>query len=509
MRKVLLVDDESWVIESLKDLVQWEAHGYEVVAQANSGADALEAMRLHRPDVVFTDIRMPEINGLELIRRGKAMPSPAQFVVVSGYAEFAYAQKALAYGAVAYCLKPFDEIEIVGVLAKLNKMFAAAASASEDADDYTLLHLLEESAGGRERRSEDGGPDVRERTQAESEASGSERLLEQLARRGLTDWEGEGVAAVVAVGSGEPSGLDGRAVRVKIGTLKTAYLLRYGQAEAAAGRWAEQFPPGLAGIGVSARIGNPAELKGAIDAADVLAHQFFVTGSPGVFLPHPQQQQDLNEQMLRMSEAIGGKDLKEVGRVFERLVGLFEAGGLSIRHAFQVYNMTLSFLFKLGQTENMLYSYEQLTPAFSNVRDMLAGLGNLAASHLGQPDALPHPVETKNQTFNAILQHVTTHFREEMSLQALSEQFFMNPSYISQLFKKEVGETFTAYVARLRIAHACELLEQDGLSVQEVAERIGYLDYFYFARLFKKTTGKTPTQYRAERGQIRDAMDLF
>ena len=108
-------------------------------------------------------------------------------------------------------------------------------------------------------------------------------------------------------------------------------------------------------------------------------------------------------------------------------------------------------------------------------------------------------IETKNRNFNSILQYVTQHFRQELSLQGLSEQFYMNPSYISQLFRKEVGETLTGYIARLRIQHAQELLNGDGDTIQEIAEKIGYQDYFYFTRLFKKMTGKTPTQYRGER----------
>ena len=107
-----------------------------------------------------------------------------------------------------------------------------------------------------------------------------------------------------------------------------------------------------------------------------------------------------------------------------------------------------------------------------------------------------HVPESKNQTFKPILQYVTENYRRDLSLQDLADQFFMNPSYISQLFKKEVGETFTAYVARLRVAQACELLERGDSTVQDIAEKIGYRDYFYFTRLFKKLTGQTPTQYR-------------
>lgn len=110
MHKVLIVDDESWIVESMKDFVDWKHYGFEVIGQAYNGLEALEAIQRYQPDIVFTDVRMPEMGGLELIQKAKELPFLIHFVVVSGYAEFIYAQEALKLGAVAYCLKPFDEV---------------------------------------------------------------------------------------------------------------------------------------------------------------------------------------------------------------------------------------------------------------------------------------------------------------------------------------------------------------------------------------------------------------
>ncbi|MFD2328319.1 helix-turn-helix domain-containing protein [Cohnella sp. GCM10020058] len=470
MHKVLLVDDESWVVESLKDLVDWERYGFNVAGQAASGEEALAAIGRLRPDVVFTDIRMPEMNGLELIRRGRELPEPIQFVVVSGYAEFAYAQKALAYGAAAYCLKPFDEIEIAGVLVKLAaKLDARGADPAE-----TLLRLLDE-------------PDP----------AVADRLLGELRERGLAARIAAGVVPVVAIGGGEPPGLGGAAFRLKTGVSKTAYLAGAQDVQAAREGWETGMHEGVTGIGIGRPVTDWREIRDAIAEADIAAHQRFITGRSGVYGPRRWQEETLNACMLDVGKAVEDKNGQALSESFARIGSLFREGGLSIRHAFQVYNMTNSFLFKLGRTETALYSYEQLAQVFADVHAMLEGLASVSSRYLRQSDA-PVP-ETRNLTFNAILHYVTQHFRENLSLQGLSEQFFMNPSYISQLFKKETGETFTAYVARLRIGNACELLREGDDSVQEIAARIGYQDYFYFTRLFKKLTGKTPSQYRESR----------
>ncbi|WP_274653834.1 response regulator transcription factor [Paenibacillus humicola] len=471
MYNVLLVDDESWVVESLKDLIDWNAHGFQVAGQAYSGMDALGSIRALKPDVVFTDIRMPEMNGLELIQRGIALPFPVQFVVASGYAEFAYAQKALAYGAAAYCLKPFDEAEISGVLRKIRVTLDAARPAAAS----PLLHLLEDPGAG-----------------------GEQALLEQLKAHGLADWDEDRTAAVVAVGTRELPDMDRRVVKLKTGTFKTAYLLTGRQIDALRIRWEGGLPPGLTGIGISGPIAGPKAIKPAIDAADELAHQTFVTFEPGIYAARqPFKTDELNRLLGGMRDAIRVKDHAAAALAFERIGQLFAEKALSVRHAFQVYNMTVSFLFELGQSETMLYSYEQLVQAHADVFAMLEELMALTARCLGQ--AGTPPVETKNQTFRAILQYVTDHYRGEISLQHLADRFYMNPSYISQLFKKEVGETLTAYLSRLRIAYACELLEKEVGSIQDIAEQTGYRDYFYFTRLFKKVTGKTPAQYRSER----------
>ncbi|RED63255.1 response regulator transcription factor [Cohnella lupini] len=469
MRKVLIVDDESWVVESLKDLVDWNQYGFEVVAQAHNGAEALEVIKELDPDVVFTDIRMPEMNGLELIQRGRSVSSRIQFVVVSGYAEFAYAQKALTFGAVAYCLKPFDEIEISGVLMKIKKTLDGA----QPVQDFSLMHLLDELS-----------------------AENQSKLREEFRKFHLSDWSTTGFVAVVSVGPRELPDFYEPVLKLKIGTSKTAYLFGAGEVESRRRKWIDHFPPGTKGIGIGAITTDLSAIKDAIAIADVLAHQFFVNARAGVFDARSYRQDELNKRMLDMKEAIRDKDLKKAQVVFDELESLFLTHELSVRHAFQVYNMTVSFLFGLGQSENILYSYEQLIQSYPDVSAMLDELRKLTARYMRSSDS--PSVETKNQTFNAILQFVTSHFNEDISLQDLSDQFFMNPSYISQLFKKEVGETFTAYIARIRIANACELLNADNLSVHEIAERMGYHDYFYFTRIFKKITGKTPTQYREE-----------
>ncbi|TYP79828.1 response regulator [Paenibacillus methanolicus] len=470
MFSVLIVDDESWVVESLKASLEWEDYGFAIVGEAYGGLEALEQIVNLRPDVVFTDIRMPGMTGLQLIKQGMESADPPIFVVVSGHAEFAYAQRALNYGAAAYCLKPYDEREIIDVLLKLKKRLEASRYLS----DIMLLQLIGEGT--------------------EVSADMLKRACEQ---RGFR-MDGPGGGAAVACIGGSGDWLVGeRALRIRIGQDRMLYLLPYDRMEDALGRLDGRLPEGMKGIGVSLKIGEYGMIKEAVDCALLRANQFFVSGVSGIYHEREGSNAAVHELMKKISLSMASKDTPALHAAFDEAGRLFGHGNLTIRQAFHFYNMTVAFLYRAEgeQRESLLLSYEQLMESFANVTEMIVYLRALSMRSLSE--AVPaEPALTSNETMIAILNHVKHNFDKDISIQSLAHQHYIHPNYVSQLFKKEVGETFTAYITRLRIARACELLATTNLMVTEIAERVGYGDYYYFTRIFKKTTLQTPTQYR-------------
>lgn len=129
MLKVMLVDDERVVKRSVRALIETEIEGFSIVAEANDGNSALLAMELHLPDIVITDIRMPGMDGLALIREIGQRKLKAEFIIISGYGDFQYAQTALRYGVTDYLLKPIDSDYLLSVLGKVkNRLQQPAAS---------------------------------------------------------------------------------------------------------------------------------------------------------------------------------------------------------------------------------------------------------------------------------------------------------------------------------------------------------------------------------------------
>lgn len=126
MYSVLLIDDEPRAIESLLYFVKWQQLGFQVCGTCDNGEDALELIMRTLPDIVITDIRMPIMDGLELIRQlHERMKTPPEIVVLSGYNEFSYARRALQLGVRHYLLKPVIEDEASEVLRQVHKSLEA------------------------------------------------------------------------------------------------------------------------------------------------------------------------------------------------------------------------------------------------------------------------------------------------------------------------------------------------------------------------------------------------
>ncbi|WP_337405120.1 response regulator, partial [Suilimivivens sp.] len=121
MWKVMIVDDEKLICRLVKALVKWDELGMESVATADNALEALELLEEVRPDILITDIRMPGMDGLELIREVKKHCPEIEIIIISGYAHFEYAKNAIALGVGNYILKPINQEELNKTLLKIGE----------------------------------------------------------------------------------------------------------------------------------------------------------------------------------------------------------------------------------------------------------------------------------------------------------------------------------------------------------------------------------------------------
>lgn len=142
MLKVLLVDDEPFIVQGLCQLLDWEKENYEIAATAQNGREALEYLQTNKVDLIIADIKMPEMTGLELletIRREQV--SDAYFVILSGYGEFSYAQQAIRYSCMDYVLKPVEKEILTEVIRKAANMSATEIQKQEDKRQMERAYL--------------------------------------------------------------------------------------------------------------------------------------------------------------------------------------------------------------------------------------------------------------------------------------------------------------------------------------------------------------------------------
>lgn len=476
MYSVLLVDDEKWIVQSIKAKGDWDKHQMHVVGEAFNGEEALQQIVECKPDIVLTDIRMPGMSGLALMEKVKENGLHTEFVVISGYSEFAYVKQALQLGAVDYMLKSIDEQEMDDVLGRLKlRLDKARQTASQE-----LLSLLQTSGG--------------------EEEQGIQRILLQ----NKLPSSAQQLSAIGLIGASgaidlPPLPVEVPFLAVKVARRIQAVLIRKEDQAAAIAHWKAEAQ-GLYGIGIGKGADRLNQLEAAIQSAALAASRYFITGRRGEVHSYREAGERFNEPMIRLVQAVKHRNKQAVTDSFEQLRVFMRDEQPGIQHAVHLYQfvLTLSQHAEAEPQEELAASYTTLLEMFEDVRVMLDYLEQLTLS--GIEIAAAAPAEITHLTMKQIIAYMENDYASNLSLPMIAQRFNLHPNYISQLFQKEMKTTFTKLLMSIRLAHACRMLTETELTITDIAERIGYQDYFYFAKVFKKNFNLSPSQYRLFEG---------
>jgi two-component system response regulator YesN len=466
----MIVDDEEWVVKNLVNSVDWSRFGFEIVGTETQSPEALKQIKSINPDLVFVDIRMPEISGLELIKRCNEMNLDTLFVVVSGFAEFSYVQKCMNLGAVGYCLKPIEEEEIIPLLKRAKDILDERSA--KDVASF-LDWIIEDTAWGKERIGkllEDAGFNTKngKRITVFLEVENTE-LLRPYRHFKISSSSGKSISIVE----------ENHSISLY------EHLHRY------TGKFK--------GIGLSRLINQDEDLKEAVEEAELAAYQYFISGKPTVYQATGNKGYS---DFRQLSAALQRQDMYELAKLYDQYAHLFTTGDYQIKHAFFLYNTVMTTIIQSQHLETekldnyLLIDFERLIERYQDVYDLIQDLKRMTTAFLG---GMYLQGQIRSDVFLSILHYVNSNYHQNLSLQMLGDEFYMNRNYISQLFIKHVSQSFTDYLAELRVRHACELLTNSNLPIHQVGERVGYPDAYYFSKIFKKIVGKTPREYRANR----------
>ncbi|MBP3965539.1 response regulator [Paenibacillus lignilyticus] len=469
MYRAMIVDDEQWVVKNLLDGIEWSRYGFDIIATETQSPRALQLMQELIPDLAFIDIRMPQISGLELIKKCNELQLDTLFIVVSGFAEFSYVQKCMNLGAIGYCLKPIEEEEIIPLLKK----------AKERLDERSAKDV----------------PSVLEWI-VEDKQEGSERVLKLLSNAGFD--AASGLRVVVGLDVADANLLRPyRHLKLSAGGGKSMYIATEEDQPVSLYEHLANSSSTFRGIGISGLFHHVAELKGAIEDAEMAAFQYFITGEPTVL--QVGESKGFSD-FKQLPAALQNRNLSELMALYDQYEQLFRTGCYQIKHAFFLHNTVLTTIIHSQNHESeklaryLLVDYERLIERYQDIGELIQDLKRMSGAYLG---GMYHQGHFRSESFVAVIEYVNNHYHENLSLQMLADEFYMNRNYISQLFIKHVSQSFTDYLAELRVRHACELLRNSNLPIHRVGERAGYPDAYYFSKIFKKIVGKTPREYRA------------
>lgn len=509
MLNVLLVDDEPWILEGLKTMIAWEKYGFHICGEALSGTEALRMIQDHRPELVITDINMPNLSGLELIEQcNRLLPKPPKFVVLSGYDDFDYARSAMRQKVAEYLLKPVDDEDIDTLLIKLNKSILNEI-ASEQSQIKQQLFVVNNI--------------INRLIQGESS-----ECLQQQAASSMQLREDSELQCILIDASPIPSDM-------------TAWADTYFPQEVV-----HSFHDNFGRTGLLVQSSH--SLDGWLGEAALELHKQLsihagesvtvAVSDKGCGIGSIRELYRQADEVVRGKRSQGRKGLfyfcgdhkgqarHEVHKEkFDQMFAAFAAGISELIDA-SVKEFVTSFACRLSDIEiakayvvNLEWMIcERIAELGGNPDTVMeelqkqhGALGELAdyfvmeqyvqqlclrgASRLSELKR-----ENECNTIFHVIQYVDREFRSKLQLQELARQFHMNATYLGQLFKKNTGQSFNAYLNEKRIEEAKRLLKRTQMKISDVALQVGYPNTDYFINKFKLSTGILPSAYRQEAG---------
>ncbi len=537
MCRVLIADDEPKVLLLIKSLIEWEHLGLELIATASDGISALSLIVEHRPDIVITDIRMPGYDGIELIGRAKALNPAIDFIIISGYRHFDYAQKAIRFGVEDYLLKPLKALEINQTLRKMIEKYRVR----------DLVRLREETNSVRLER------DARllhERFMAAVVGddgvgqSSLARNLDEINHEFDTEFRPVEFQAFVVKADIHIDSISANVCKLlaekTLGAIRDAVkdhchacllyqtergvfgLLNFNESQKKALRksfvavidelqsQSEIFDRIRVSVGLGRQSDDLQEMPLSCREAELAVLNRLVLGT-GRIIERPLADRsevvvaqiistEVRKRLLRAVEILDASELASAidgiawtassydGISGKAVLALFDECAQILRFGLKIQNavdarvegMQRGVFEKLG----MCHSQKEVFP-------LLAEYGAALVEHV--------VALKKNESAKPVRdaqKYIQLNFASPIGLESVSEQVGFNPTYFSLLFKKETGMNFLEYLTDVRIREAKRLLSDPRKTIADVAAEVGYSDVKHFSRVFTRSTGIHPSKYR-------------
>lgn len=532
MIKVLIADDELRICELIFRLIDWEALGMSVIAVAHDGRETIKIIKNEMPDIVITDIRMPGYNGVDVIRIGKEYNSDIQFIIISGYSQFDYAQNAIHYGVSDYLLKPVKAEELTKALLRIksridknNQMYSQVKKAWTLEQQNRRLYreqLIMEIAHGK-------GFDVLTKDM--------NTLNEQYKYEFIPGFFT--IVIVKADGLNFEEKTESSFLYEKIqqslsfafapvmqemqGTMldNGTYIFlfnyenEYAEIESQLHRLLNQmllqkdvFKKLHLTIGLGKRVNCLAEVGKSYETAYLAIKDRILAGTDRIIEGKEKiVVQDYKDYFLHtvreLENVVENLDDKRISDIIQEwgtaLSKDKEINGYQIEQSAKalVNSYLLSMQknnYTLDEDDNLLKDFMKSIEnciSLGEIQELLSGTLEQSLSEYRHKRAL-----SGSKPIRDAKEYIRNNLAGNLTIQEVSEYVGYSSAHFSVRFKQECGITFSDYVMESRIEKSKELLKNTREIIESIAAAVGYSDVKSFTKNFKKYTGVKPSQYR-------------
>lgn len=527
MIKLLLIDDEIELIEGLKETINWQEYGIEIIDEAYNGVRALEIIENLRPDIMLVDIRMPKMDGMELLEELNKRKIKIKSIVLSGYDDFYYAQKALKYEAVDYLLKPCRKEEILKSILKAKSLIEEEESKEGILENYKeqlkdnlpilkdnlLKNLIRGKALNKDKFFSKAyiygiNLDFTNISSALIHIDGLNNLYKE-----YKDEEIESL--LIGISEVTKSNLnihfknevfqvdEGIAIIYSSPSNLDYYLSIFNT-------FKNDISEKLK-ITVTIGVGNPVDspfllYKSFSNAISSLDAKFYL-GNNMVIPYRDISSEDENKisypgkEEREIINSINTGNKKHLNVSIEEFFNKLSSDNIPSKIYLEINSLFLVnsvYKFCIDRNLNLNnffqdgFSYYDKIKSCETRNELKETIENIFLNIIDNIETY----NNKNILVKEAVEYIKRNYSKDINLESLSKEIFITPGYLSILFKKELDVNFIEFLHKYRIEKAKELLENKLYKNYEVALKVGFKDDKYFSQLFKRYTGITPKEYR-------------
>jgi two-component system response regulator YesN len=514
MNKILIVDDESLLRQGFIHMTDWSQHGFQIIGEAANGKEALEMMARQSPDIVVTDIKMPVMDGIELTRVIKSDYPRIQVLILSSYDDFEYVRETLRLGAFDYILKPkMNFADLLNVLQKASSVQHEVAAGDDNSQfielrEGFLVNLIEDGTLP---------PTAIRENLIRYHISLEETNLTMLAivfdsANTVTKNEERKLFVNAIDATVEPS-----LNPVSFFYDSNLMITLMNRPVSAGDEFPDQICSGIIHT-IQSEFSRHSHILASphFEGYHLIAETFqkLLEKKPFCFY-FPKDRHLYLSQLQKITNYID-LDLRVLNSLVEkfRFEDLLATVTQSVENQIRLEKYIEPYILKKFCSEicylviykgvEMGFYWEEVNEKkfeclkrIENSADY-ESLMKVFAGILSDLELFfTENIQIKSNTvITAVIKYIHQNYDHDISLESTAKHFFIDKSYLCKLFKKHINQNFNDYLMQIRIKKAKELLYNPKYTVNAVSNQVGYSDYSYFGRIFKKIVGMTPSEYK-------------